>query len=166
MSTTEYAAEIRKALKAKGWSTRDVSVRAKYFSMGSSIDVTIKNSSVPLPVVKEIAERAESISRCQITGEILSGGNRYVSVSYSHEAQETIANEYIPAVKAAVDAVAPGSNSLEPVGTTGFLVGRPNEWRITLWEDRKDHGGCIGENNSVEGIAYTIGSRIVARGGR
>lgn len=165
MNATEHAKEIRATLKAKhGWSTRDVSVRSKYFSMGSSVDVTIKNPTVPLPVVKAIAEAAESIRRCEITGEILSGGNRYVSVSYSHEAQAMIASGYAPLVRAAVDAVEPGSNVLLPVGDTGFLVGRPNEGRITLWE--AERGGCIGENNTVEGIAYTIGSLIVGRGGR
>jgi hypothetical protein len=93
MNATEYAAQIRSTLKkAHGWSSRQVSVRSEYFSMGSSIDVIVKDPAIPLPVVKAVAEQAESIRRCEVTGEILSGGNRYVSVRYSHEAQQTIGN--------------------------------------------------------------------------
>jgi hypothetical protein len=162
MNATEYAAQIRSTLKVKhGWTSRQVSVRAEYFSMGSSIEVTVKDPAIPLPVVKAIAEGAESIRRCEVSGEILSGGNRYVSVRYSHEAQQTIGARYLEAVQRAVEAVTPDSSRLEPIGDTGFLVGRPNAWLLTLWGP--DSAGCLGQHNGPQSIAETIGALIVAR---
>jgi hypothetical protein len=159
MTTTEYAAQIRQALKRQhGWSSRQVSVRAEYFSLGSSIEIVVKDPSIPLPAVKAIAQRAESIRRDEMTGEILGGGNRYVSVTYSHEAQEIIGRRYADAVQRAVLAVDPGSNVLRSVEGTPFLVGRPHEHRITLWED-----AYLTEGSTVEHIAGTIGSLLVAR---
>ena len=162
MTATEYAAQIRSTLKrAHGWTSRQVSVRAEYFSMGSSVDVTVKDPAIPLPVVKAIAEQAESIRRCEITGEILGGGNRYVSVRYSHEAQAIIGARYLEATQRAVDKVAPGSSSLEPIAGTGFLVGRPTAWLLTLWGP--DSAGCLGQHHGALRIAETIGNLIVAR---
>ena len=164
MNATEHAAQIRSTLKkAHGWSSRQVSIRAEYFSMGSSIDVIVKDPAIPLPAVTAVAERAETIRRCEVSGEILSGGNRYVSVRYSHEAQATIGARYVEAVQRAIDAVTPGSSGLEPIGDTGFLVGRPNAWLLTLW--RSDAAGCLGQHTGAQSIAETIGNLIVARNG-
>src|SRR3990167_9883041 len=129
--------------------------------MGSSIDVTIKDPSIPLPVVKEIAERAERISRCEVTGEILGGGNRYVHVRYSHEAQTIIGRRYADAVQRAVDAVEPGSNALHPVEGTDFLIGRPHAYRITLW----DHDRYLSEAGDVDRLPGTNRQLIGARAG-
>jgi hypothetical protein len=90
-TVTEAAADIRKALKAKGWTTRDVSVRAESFSMGSSIHIRIKNADVPLAPVSAIANDKEKIDRCHLTGDILSGCNRYVHVDYDHVAMDALA---------------------------------------------------------------------------
>lgn len=158
-SATEDAATIRARLKAEhGWTSRQVSVRADQYSGGSSLDVRIKDPTVPLPVVKAIAEERESIRRCEITHEILSGGNRFVHVRYSPEALAVLGARWLPAVSAAVALVEPGSNRLLPVEGTPFLVGRPDAHRITLWED-----GFIAEG-SPESLAETIGERLVARG--
>ena len=57
LTTTEHAAVIRNTLKRDhGWTSRQVSIRAEYFSLGSSITVIVKDPAIPLPVVKAIAE--------------------------------------------------------------------------------------------------------------
>lgn len=159
MTTTEEAAKVRARLKReRGWSSRQVSVRARSFSLGSSIEVEVKDPAVPLATVKAIAEEAERIHRCEITGEILGGGNRYVSVRYSREALEVIGRRYADAVQRAVNLVEPGSNVLQPVEGTPFLVGRPHEYRITLWED-----SYLSEAGDVARLAETIGCLMVNR---
>ena len=131
MNTTEYAAKIRKELKEKhGWNSRQVSVRADYYSMGSSIHVEIKDASIPLGVVKEIAEQAERISRCEVTGEILGGGHRFVEVRYSREAEEAIAADL-------------AKNDHDELGATfenvdeGWCVHDPKRWleAVTNFEE-------------------------------
>ena len=76
---TEAAASVRAALKAKGWNARAVSVRADPYSMGSSLHVTVKDPAIPLAVVRAIAMSAERVRYCEVTHEILSGGNRFVA---------------------------------------------------------------------------------------
>lgn len=158
MTTTEHAAEIRATLKREhGWTPRQVSIRAQYFSLGSSIDVTVKDPAISLPVVKVIAEQAEVIHRDGF-GEILGGANRYVSVRYSHEALTIIGRRYADAVQRAVQSVTSGSNSLAPVEGTPFYVGRPDDYRITLWED-----SFLTQGSTVDQIAESIGTLLVAR---
>ena len=153
MSTTERAKEIRTQLKRQhGWNSRQVSVRAKYFSMGSSIDVRINDPAVPIAPVEKIANAHESISRCEYSGEILSGGNRYVSVAYDHEALKARALPYLPAVTAAL-AQATGS-ALIPVEGTKFMIGRDQFDRPQLWADH-----YLATAHSAEGLAETIATQ-------
>lgn len=154
MNTTERAAEIRKALKEHGWNSRKVSVKSDYFSMGSSIDVVIKDADVDLETVEKIANEHESISRCEITGEILSGGNRYVSVRYSNEALEARKAPHREAVEAAAALLTdPEDNSLYDVEGTEYMVGR-NGHLLTLWHT--DSSGCVGKGWDVEALLSII----------
>lgn len=146
MTTTDRAAAIRKALKAKGWSSRKVSVRADYYSMGSSINVSIKDPDVPLDAVKKIAEGHESISRCEMSGEILSGGNRFVHVAYDYStAEKEIKARYSGILGVAglivdLNRNTPNSNVLEPIADTGYLMGTGNGGHgYSLWKSDAGH---------------------------
>lgn len=78
----EAARDMRRSLKARGIGSDAVSVRSNNFSMGSSLDVVVKRPGVDVDMVREIAAKYERISRCEITGEILGGGNRYLHVGF------------------------------------------------------------------------------------
>ena len=85
------AKDLRKQLKDElGLNSRQVSVR----SDSCSIHVTIK---VPAPKspIEAIAKTAESIDRCEYSGEILSGGNTYVSVTYAEGILESYAKSVL-----------------------------------------------------------------------
>ena len=118
-TTTEEAKEIRKEYKALGWNSRMVSVRSQYFSMGSSIDVTVKDPAVNSARAKAIAEGKERIRRCELSGEILSGGNRYVSLNHSSECQEVLSRRYIEALTEALELCDPtnveGNRTIHPI---------------------------------------------------
>ena len=89
MNTVEKAKEIRKELKSKFKGVK-FSVRTKKYSGGSSISI----SWVDFPTVEaveEITSKYESISRCEYTGEILSGGNTYIH-TYNTWSEEMEAN--------------------------------------------------------------------------
>lgn len=159
MTTKEHAAAIRATFKRHGWTARDISVRIDSYSLGSSIDVRVKNPDVPFDVVERIAKGAESVRRCEYSGEILSGGNRYVSVSYSHEAADAIQAHYKGVLEAAAAALAadPSDNSLHPIpGTEGFLLGRgSNGWGFSLWKD-----GHITTANEAVHLATPLHVRV------
>ena len=91
-NTTEAARTLRTAIKAAGIPARAVSVRARSFSMGSAIDVEIRGLDVSFSAVEALANAAENIRR-DASGEILGGGNRYVSVSVDGEAIEAEARK-------------------------------------------------------------------------
>lgn len=135
MTTTEHAAFIRRELKRRhGWNSRQVSVRARYFSLGSSIDVEVKDAAVSLAAVKAIAEPHEQIHRCEITGEILGGGNTYLDVGYSSEALKILARRHADAIQRAVDTLpAEDDSSIAPIEGTPYGIGRKHG-RFSLWD--------------------------------
>lgn len=138
MTTKEHAAAIRATFKRHGWTARDISVRIDTYSMGSSIDVRVKNPDIPFDVIEKIAKGAESVRYCEYSGEILSGGNRYVSVSYTHEAADAIQARHADVLTAAARALTsdPSDNSLHEIGSTGFLLGRGSGgYGFSLWKD-------------------------------
>lgn len=127
-STAEHAKEIRAAYKARGWSCRKVSVTSEGFSMGSAIRVTVKHPEVCLIEAEKIAKEHSSIRRCEITHEILGGGNRYVTTSYSTECEKALAAPYLEAVTEAVEGLeAEGV----PRGTHREIAG-PFEASVTI----------------------------------
>jgi hypothetical protein len=83
MTTTDKTKAIRQALKAAGVAARAVSVRAR---RGEGISVLINSAEVKKALVESIARPFESISRDHYSGEILCGGNTFVSVEYTDEA--------------------------------------------------------------------------------
>ena len=85
LSSSERCVLLRKIFKEKGWSNRKVSVTLDRYSMGASIDVTVKSIDVDLQFVKTTTKEAACIDYCEHTGEILSGGNLYTDVQTSYE---------------------------------------------------------------------------------
>lgn len=153
----EDAAEIRKAYKARGWNSRDVSVRAEQFSMGSSINVTIKDPRVDWREAERIAEGKERIARCEITGEILSGGNRYVHVRHSEECKRAMGAVYAgPMREAFEEAAKRDDGTLMPLpkhvpNGERVWIGKRDQWTGTVWigdsfafQFYPDDGGIMG----------------------
>jgi hypothetical protein len=93
MTGKEKAAEIRKALKQRGWSSRKVSVRCEPCTYSREIVCSIKDPGVPADVVREIAEQYKSVRYCEVSGELLSGGNTYITVGYDREVLEPLVAE-------------------------------------------------------------------------
>lgn len=144
MSTKERAAQMRKEFKANGWNARKIGVRTEYFSMGSAIHVTVRDASVDCNKAKEIAGGFERIDRCEISGEILSGGNCYLHFGLADKVKETLTAPILPAVEAALEEVKgldETSTALVSVNGTGTLVGRDmTGWGVNLRGDKTT--GC------------------------
>jgi len=84
----QAAAEIRATLRKRGITQRQVSIRARSFSMGSAIDIDIHDYKVDIREVKNVAAPAEKVAIDRSTGEVLSGGNRFLHVGYSDKAKD------------------------------------------------------------------------------
>lgn len=164
IGTTERAAIIRKALKeTHKWSSKDVSVRANHYSMGSSIEISIKNPDVKIDAVKAIASEHERIDRDEMTGEILSGGNRFVNVGYSQEARQALTARMLPAVEAAAVKLTNEPKYLIPIDGTTLLLGAGRHgfaYGFSVWQGGET-GSHLAEVCSREEAAF-----IAATGGR
>lgn len=143
-STKEAAARIRAMLKEKkGWNAKDVTIRTEYFSMGSSIHATIRNARVPGHELERILESGERIHRCEYSGEILGGGNRYVHLHYTEEVQEILARRHIDALQTALGRLDDREeNELEPIAGTDPMayLGWENGkgFGVRVWTDRPE----------------------------
>jgi hypothetical protein len=154
-STTDRAKAIRTELKqAHGLTGRDVSVRSEYFSMGSSINIRVKatekGNKLSLKWLSKIAREHESISRCEITNEILSGGNRYVSVTRESEGEKAVGDPYLEATRQAMAEVS--ETSIVPISKS-CGIGRMHAGAYRIWGP--NHGGMM--VTTVECAAHTVG---------
>ncbi len=95
-TAAEAAKALRTALKAHGIKSTQVSVRSDSYSMGSSITVVVKDLSVDFRLVKKLAEEHSKIRRCEVSGDILGGGNRYVDVGFDETALRAYAANLDP----------------------------------------------------------------------
>lgn len=107
-TNTTPAHRLRAALKAAGFNARRVTVRASH----GSLYVSIRDAAASLSAVEAIANRFSVVHRCEMTGDILDGGNTFVNVAYT--------DELVAPVKAAILAV------LEPA---------PTDERVTVLGD-------------------------------
>ncbi len=84
MTDSERASALRKDLKSMGYNARKVSVRCT----DGAIHVTVKTLGVDYDAVEKAAEAYSHIHRCDVTHEILSGGNTFVFVAESYELEK------------------------------------------------------------------------------
>lgn len=78
--------QLRQELKALNITNKQVSVVNSH----GSIDVRIKDINISEEKIQEIAKKYERVFYCEHSQEILSGGNTFVSVSYSWELERAI----------------------------------------------------------------------------
>ena len=163
-TTADHAREIRQAIKkAHGYTARQVSVRTSLYSMGSSIIVTIKDpaAAADFDSIEEIAESHAQISRCEITHEILSGGNMFVHMGYSRDCETAIAAPFRAAVDAAIEALPVDDfTSYHAIGDTGVSVLRHSRTGVALSTGRHfwNH-----EGDTNEAIALDVAKTVTAR---
>lgn len=84
MSNKELSLLIRKTLKAKGYTSKDVSVRVRNSLYDTSVNITVKNPLVRLSEVEKVVKRFEEIDLDEYSGEILAGCNVYVHCQYAY----------------------------------------------------------------------------------
>lgn len=167
-TTKEHAAEIRKAFKAKGWNAKMVSVRMHQYSMGSSIYVSIKHPSIPPEVARKIAEAHQRVDRCEMTGEILSGGNMFVFVETTDEVQAQLAAPYVDAIRKALAELkqtAKDHPNLHAEIVDGFTVGMDsNGFHVGLWGAHSHLQSFAGEEYSIVPMGYRIATEKMKGG--
>ena len=94
-SPAEMAKKIRTALKEKGITSRQVSVRSGYCGYSDYIHAYIKDCSIDIRDVEKAVAKYESIRYDEYTQEILSGANTYTRVESNDDAFDAVIPNYI-----------------------------------------------------------------------
>ena len=133
MTIKEKAQALRKEIKEElGLTSKQVSVRARH---NISINVNIKTLVNP-DKIENLARKYEKIDRCHASGEILQGGNDFVSVEFDYDFLKEQAKKYTDKAKEILDnaetenkligTIAGEKALLRNIGHNGFIeAGRP-----------------------------------------
>jgi hypothetical protein len=116
------ASTVRAALRERGYSSRDVSVRNPN---GGSVTATIRAPHVDPDAVREALAIVERIHRDDATGEILSGGNVFTHVEWSPSARAAKAAPMLAAATAAWAASEDRSLERNSFGAYSDIDGAP-----------------------------------------
>lgn len=100
MSNKELGSFIRGELKKIGITSRQVSVRVRDCGYSTSVDCTVKDLSISIKKVEEIASQVEYIRYDPYAQEILSGCNIFVHVCYDWQIMRDAKNAVRESVKA------------------------------------------------------------------
>lgn len=133
MNTTE---SVRNEVKALGYTPRQVSVRGR----NGSVNVTIKDLSID---IKKLAcvRKYERLHYCEITQEVLCGGNTFVHLSYDWEveslAKKTLAFLHtLEEVKNKLQKIEGNSGVALTPGIAAFRSQTNGRYQLSVkWED-------------------------------
>lgn len=136
ITAKESAKRIREEIKERfGLNSRQVSVQ----SDAISISVKVKDPDAPIKEIRKIAKKYESIDYDHATGEILSGGNLYVSTVASREVHQAWRERYHEAVEKALDELAktePGYHvKIAEGGGFRISVDRQRPYIVQIWNE-------------------------------
>ena len=102
MDTKVIRQELKKEL---GYNSRQVSIKSKPGGYSYSFIFTIRDKNVNYDKVNEFAHKYKSVSRCEYSGEILSGGNTYITVTFSDKLKDEMENKHFLKLREWVDTV-------------------------------------------------------------
>lgn len=101
MTSEEKAKAIRAELKKAGFSSRQISVRLISCGYSSAFRITIKDGNISQLQIEDICNKYKEVEYDERTGEILEGGNTYVTVQRDYRLPLD-GSEYLDAVKNAL----------------------------------------------------------------
>lgn len=158
LCTRGSAALLRKKLKSAGYNSRKVSVKTDFYSMGSSLNITIRCAKVNDKIVDQLCKEAECIDYCEASGEILGGCNTYVHISTTAEVDLERITPFLATAKSIIDQIAEvGATSS---GVDGLRFKRTTNYDISaIYPNSSDNRNLwvpLNEEQSVATVATII----------
>lgn len=155
--SAEVAKKIRADLKAAGYKTggkyAQVSVRSPHWG---SIRVTVKDPEADFDQIEKISEAHERIRRCEMSHEILSGGNTFVNVNWSDEARQAIAEPFLERAAAAfAEAVEKPSNIHTDIPGTKVSI-TEEHGMVQVWGEIRMMQQVWVNGSNFTALAFTI----------
>jgi len=135
--------EIRQQLKAElGFNARQVSLRAERHG---TLTFTIRDTNVSFDDVldiREFASKFERIHRCEITHEILSGGNTFVYVRMTDEVEDALTADLRPLIAAALRNKEVEDHGTKIDGVADCFMWRTDHYTCSVSVDGATGFGC------------------------
>ena len=135
--------EIRQQLKAElGFNSRQVSLRAERHG---TLTFTIRDTNVSFDDVlniREFASKFERIHRCEITHDILSGGNTFVYVRMTTEVEDALTADLRPLIAAALRNKEVESSGTKIDGLDDCFMWRTDAYTCSVSVDEASGFGC------------------------
>lgn len=103
MTNKELSQAVANDLKAAGFNRKDFSIKSSYAGYSQACDIYIKNPLVRISEVEAIVKKHSSIDYDERSGEILAGGNTYISVSYEYGLFDNIAKDLEPIAEKVIE---------------------------------------------------------------
>lgn len=145
--------QIQAKLKEMGYNAKMVSVSVRH----SSVTVTVRNASINPTVIENAVKGFEQISRCEASGEILSGGNTFVGVAVSEEVEKIWAGQFMLQVEEAISKMTDDRTGVTIFGNYVLFMQYPGCYSVSYF-DADGSGSRVGFNAyySAKGISLAI----------
>lgn len=157
MTNKERTQAIKAELKKAGYTVKQVSVRSGNCGYSDKTDITVKDLSCNINEIRKICASFERIDYDQYNGEILAGGNTYISVQWDWK----LINEATKAnLEKAKNTIENMDNSVKLYeDTEKYLVlckGRDNDFDIAEFKQGEHCGRVVVTPCSIERMTWTL----------
>lgn len=136
MQYEKSANGVKALLRANGYNTKNIRVRIERYSGGSSVNVELHTYEYSAEAIKSlVSSQFEKIHRCEASGEILSGGNCFVFVTYKWDMD---VSQHVPFVQNAYASFDWRDDNHRTYHTAETLIRDYNEYKhLSGWDARQ-----------------------------
>ncbi len=147
--------KIQEVLKNAGINSRQVSIREPRCGYDRAFELTIRDPRFEIEQIEDLVMGFKKVDRCEVSGEVLMGGNTWIDVEATDEVEDIWASEYREKVEEALSLLT--DNHGEQIGQCSIHL--VNEWTVKVWSDKPGSRGWTDYNfgrKDVKGIALEV----------
>ncbi len=127
--------ELQNGLTALGYTRRQVSIRRRRCGYSRCIDVMIRDTAVNVNKVQQVARQHEQISR-DGWGELLEGGNTYITIFTLAAVEAAWAETYLPELPALINGLVGDQGQQTADGRFVLFLHGAN--MVKIWHEATD----------------------------
>ena len=109
MTNKERGQAIRAELKKAGYGTKQISVRSRFCGYSDATDITVKDITCNIEEIRKICKKYEKIDYDKYSGDLLSGGNTYISVQWDWDVIHNATEKKVEEAKKIVESTENGT---------------------------------------------------------
>ena len=156
-SNKERSAAIRAELKKLGYNSKQISVRSGDCGYSDYTNIRIKDMAIRINDVKKVCKAFESVDYDEYTGEILAGGNCYISVDYDYDALEEARKNELPKVEELIKGIDKGEQKRIERKDFDYVLYSDDKGFYMACYKKGEHFGMLGFKAwNLESFKYSL----------